>query len=148
LNIIDSQNLGFLMINSITSQQYITDRDGQKTGVILSIDEYERLLDDLHDLAVVAERRSETPISLENMKKYLQEDTGGLDETMKPDFETMARAELRSYMRTHSDEEQAFHTYIDRFASTPTEIFNGGAEEVEIQMRRKFDELKSQQQEI
>jgi hypothetical protein len=67
---------------------------------------------------------------------------------MKPNFETMARAELRTYVRTHSDDEQAFHTYIDRFASTPTEMFNGGAEEVEIQMRRKFDELKSQQQEI
>jgi PHD/YefM family antitoxin component YafN of YafNO toxin-antitoxin module len=74
LNIIDSQNLGFLMINSITSQQYITDRDGQKTGVILSIDEYERLLDDLHDLAVVAERRSETPVSLDKMKEWLKED--------------------------------------------------------------------------
>jgi PHD/YefM family antitoxin component YafN of YafNO toxin-antitoxin module len=74
LNIIDSQNLGFLMINSITSQQYITDRDGQKTGVILSIDEYERLLDDLHDLAVVAERRSETPVNLDKMKEWLKED--------------------------------------------------------------------------
>jgi PHD/YefM family antitoxin component YafN of YafNO toxin-antitoxin module len=74
LNIIDSQNLGFLMINSVTSQQYITDRDGQKTGVILSIDEYERLLDDLHDLAVVAERRSETPVNLDKMKECLKED--------------------------------------------------------------------------
>jgi hypothetical protein len=53
------------MIHPITSQQYITDTDGQRTGVILSIDEYERLLDDLHDLAVVAERRSETPVSLD-----------------------------------------------------------------------------------
>jgi PHD/YefM family antitoxin component YafN of YafNO toxin-antitoxin module len=74
LNIIDSQNLGFLMINSVTSQQYITDRDGQKTGVILSIDEYERLLDDLHDLAMVAERRSETPVNLDKMKECLKED--------------------------------------------------------------------------
>ncbi len=62
------------MINPITSQQYITDKDGQKTGVILSIDEYERLLDDLHDLAVVAERRSETPVSLDKMKEWLKED--------------------------------------------------------------------------
>lgn len=62
------------MINPITSQQYITDTDGQKTGVILSIDEYERFLDDLHDLAVVAECRSETPISLDKMKEWLKED--------------------------------------------------------------------------
>jgi hypothetical protein len=62
------------VIHSITSQQYITDADGQKTGVILSIDEYERLLDDLHDLAVVAERRSETLVSLDKMKEWLKED--------------------------------------------------------------------------
>jgi hypothetical protein len=92
------------VINPVTNHQYITDADGQKLGVILSIEEYEQLLEDLHDLALVAERRSETPISLEN----LQEDTGGLDETMKPDFETMARAELRTYMRTHTDDEQQF----------------------------------------
>jgi hypothetical protein len=70
----DSRNSGFLVIHPITSQQYITDTDGQKTGVILSIDEYERLLDDLHDLAVVAERRSETPVSLDKMKEWLKED--------------------------------------------------------------------------
>lgn len=52
------------MIHSITSQQYVTDADGQKTGVILSIEEYEQLLEDLHDLALVTERRSETPVSL------------------------------------------------------------------------------------
>jgi hypothetical protein len=62
------------VIHPITSQQYITDRDGQKIEVILSIDEYERLLDDLHDLAVVAERRSETPVSLDKMKEWLKED--------------------------------------------------------------------------
>jgi hypothetical protein len=62
------------VLHPITSQQYITDTDGQKTGVILSIDEYERLLDDLPDLAVVAERRSETSISLDKMKEWLQED--------------------------------------------------------------------------
>jgi hypothetical protein len=61
---------------------------------------------------------------------------------VKPDFETMARAELRTYVRTHSDDEQAFHTYIDRFASTPTEIYSGGAEEVEMLVKKKVAELK------
>jgi hypothetical protein len=32
------------------------------------------LLEDLHDLAVVAERRKETPISLEEMKRRLKKD--------------------------------------------------------------------------
>jgi hypothetical protein len=65
---------------------------------------------------------------------------------MKPDFETMARAELRTYVRTHSDDEQAFHTYIDRFASTPTEIYGGGAEEVEMLVKRKVEELRNKSQ--
>jgi hypothetical protein len=60
---------------------------------------------------------------------------------MKPDFENMAIAELRSYVKTHSDDEQAFHTYIDRFTSTPTEVFSGGQEEVEIQVKKKVAEL-------
>ena len=42
--------------------QYITDSEGQRTAVILSISEYEELLEDLHDLAVIAERRDEPTI--------------------------------------------------------------------------------------
>jgi hypothetical protein len=61
---------------------------------------------------------------------------------MKPDFETMARAELRTY----SDDEQAFHTYIDRFASTPTEIYSGGAEEVKMLVKKKVEELRNKSQ--
>lgn len=52
-------------------EQYVVDAEGQKTAVILSIEDYEQLLEDLHDLAVVAERRSETPISLNGMKQKL-----------------------------------------------------------------------------
>ncbi len=54
--------------------QYIVDRRGGKTGVILPVKRYEQLLEDLHDLAVVAERRKETPISLEEMKRRLKKD--------------------------------------------------------------------------
>ena len=54
-------------------QQYIVDMDGQKTAIILPIEDYEQLLEDLHDLAVVAERRSETPISLAMMKQRLEQ---------------------------------------------------------------------------
>ena len=35
---------------------------------------YERLLEDLHDLAIVAERRKEKPVSIQEMKKHLRED--------------------------------------------------------------------------
>jgi hypothetical protein len=37
--------------------------------VILSIELYEQMLEDIHDLAIVAERRSESSISLAEIKK-------------------------------------------------------------------------------
>ena len=57
-----------------TSEQYVIDADGRKTGVLLSLEYYERLMEDLHDLAVVAERRDEEPISLEDLKQRLKQD--------------------------------------------------------------------------
>jgi PHD/YefM family antitoxin component YafN of YafNO toxin-antitoxin module len=55
-------------------EQYVVDTEGNKTAVILPLQRYEQLLEDLHDLAVVAERREEKPISLEEMKRRLRED--------------------------------------------------------------------------
>ena len=54
-------------------EQYIVDSKGKRTAVILPIERYKQLLDDLHDLAVVAERRAEKPISLEEMKRRLKD---------------------------------------------------------------------------
>jgi len=59
---------------SALQEQYVVDTQGNKTAVILSLERYERLLEDLHDLAIVAERREEEPISLEEMKRRLQRD--------------------------------------------------------------------------
>ena len=39
--------------------QYLTDEKGDRTAVVLPIGDYESLLEDLNDLAVVAERRDE-----------------------------------------------------------------------------------------
>ena len=55
-------------------EQYVVDGDGKRTAVILPIEQYERLLEDVHDLAVIAERREEEPISLEETKRQLLED--------------------------------------------------------------------------
>ena len=55
-------------------EQFVVDAKGKKTGVILSVKRYQRLMDDLHDLAVVAERRAEQPISLDEMKRRLKKD--------------------------------------------------------------------------
>jgi hypothetical protein len=49
--------------------RYVTDRQGKRTGMVLSPKQYSRLMEDLHDLAVVAERRSEKPIGLDEMRK-------------------------------------------------------------------------------
>lgn len=48
--------------------RYVTDNEGKKTAVILSIKKYKQLMEDLHDLAVVAERRDEEVISFEEMR--------------------------------------------------------------------------------
>jgi hypothetical protein len=55
-------------------EQFVIDAKGNKTGVILPLKQYEKLLKDLHDLAVVAERRAEKPLSLEEMKRRLKND--------------------------------------------------------------------------
>ena len=39
--------------------EYVTDTDGNRKGIILSIEEYQELLEDIEDLAVLAERREE-----------------------------------------------------------------------------------------
>ena len=42
--------------------EYILDSDGNKKAVILPIEEYQELLEDLDDLAVIAERRDENTV--------------------------------------------------------------------------------------
>ena len=58
----------------ISDEQYIIDSKGKRKGVILSIERYEQMTEDLHDLAVVAERRNEQAISIEEMKQRLKRD--------------------------------------------------------------------------
>jgi len=53
-------------------RRYVTDRKGKRTGVVLSLKRYSRLLEDLHDLAVVAERRDEKPVAAGEIRKRLQ----------------------------------------------------------------------------
>jgi hypothetical protein len=53
--------------------EYITDAKGKKTKVVLPVDVYEKMLEDLHDLAVIAERRDEETISLDELKRPMQD---------------------------------------------------------------------------
>ena len=54
--------------------QYVTDAEGRKTAVILPIQEYDELLEDLGDLAVVAERRDEPTVSHDRVRTELKRD--------------------------------------------------------------------------
>ena len=55
-------------------EHYVVDSKGRKTAVLLSLERYQKLLEDLHDLAVVAERREEKTISLDDLKRRLKKD--------------------------------------------------------------------------
>lgn len=44
---------------AVIRNRFIVDEKGTRVSVVLPVDEYEELLEDLHDLAVVAERRHE-----------------------------------------------------------------------------------------
>lgn len=52
--------------------RYLVDEQGRKTAVLLTMSAYEQLLEDLHDLAIVAQRREETSIDLETMLERLE----------------------------------------------------------------------------
>jgi len=62
------------MRKSQEEEKYIVNEKGTKTDIIIPIDEYEELLEDLHDLAIIAERREEPTLSLEELKKKLRAD--------------------------------------------------------------------------
>ena len=52
-------------------RQFVVDEQGRKAAVLLPIAEYEALLADLDDLAVIADRRDEPTESLETVRKRL-----------------------------------------------------------------------------
>ncbi len=63
-----STKMGTLM----NKEQYVIDDHGRKTAIILPVKEYDKMLQDIHDLAVVAERRREGTITLADMKKRMK----------------------------------------------------------------------------
>ena len=54
--------------------EYVVGEHGEKKAIILSIENYEELMGDLHDLRIVAERKQEEEISLSELKKRLRKD--------------------------------------------------------------------------
>jgi hypothetical protein len=54
--------------------QFLTDETGKRTAVLLPISDYEKLLEDLEDLAAIAERRKEPTIPHEQFLEEMMRD--------------------------------------------------------------------------
>ena len=55
----------------LEQRRYVIDQAGEREAVILSMAEYDRLMEDLRDLALIAERRDDETVSLEDLKAEL-----------------------------------------------------------------------------
>jgi len=60
--------------SSLMTTQFLTDDRGQKVAVVIPIADYESLMEDVADLAAVAERRDDDRISLNELKEQLTAD--------------------------------------------------------------------------
>lgn len=54
--------------------QYITDESGERVSVILPMVDFKALIEDIEDLAAVAERRDEPTISHQHLLDELKQD--------------------------------------------------------------------------
>jgi hypothetical protein len=55
--------------------KFVVDKKGRKASVVIPLKRYRRLLEDLHDLSAIAERRVERrPISFEELKRRFRRD--------------------------------------------------------------------------
>jgi hypothetical protein len=56
---------------SETKTQYLVDEKGDKTAVVIPWEEYQEMLEDMHDLVVIAERKDEPTVPFEDVIKRL-----------------------------------------------------------------------------
>jgi prevent-host-death family protein len=63
-----SEKGGFV---TVSHGKYVVNEKGEKVAIIIPIEEYEKMKEDLHDLVIVAERRNEKTISFEELKRKL-----------------------------------------------------------------------------
>ena len=54
--------------------QYITDESGERVSVILPMVDFKALMEDIEDLAAVAERRDESTVSHQQLLDELKQD--------------------------------------------------------------------------
>ncbi len=56
----------------MASRYFIVDEKGSRAAIVIPIDEYERLLEEVEDLAIIAERKNEPVDTFENDRKRLE----------------------------------------------------------------------------
>ncbi len=54
------------------SPEFVMDNKGHMTKVLLKFEVFENMVEDLHDLAIIAERRDEPTIDYEEFRKELK----------------------------------------------------------------------------
>ena len=59
--------------------RFLVDENGRKKAVLIPIKEYQGLLEDIADLALMAERKGEVAEPLEAVKQRLEEKWGNTD---------------------------------------------------------------------
>lgn len=68
---------------------------------------------------------------------------------MKHDFDKMTKPELRAYVVAHSDDQDAFHAFVDRFTQdAPQETFPPVTSEAEVQEVAKLIQQKVEQRKL
>ena len=60
-----------------SAAEYVV-KNGKRKAVILPIEEYDQLLEDLHDLGVIASRRHEPMIPFEDVLRRLKKKNGAI----------------------------------------------------------------------
>ena len=54
--------------------RYLVDKKGNKTDVVLILEEYEELIEDIHDLSIALERQNDKRMTLRELEERLKED--------------------------------------------------------------------------
>ena len=60
------------MKNKGSAQRFVVVSKGKMTAVILPVDLFEELMEDIYDLRIVAERKNEKPIAAKELTKRLK----------------------------------------------------------------------------
>lgn len=63
-----------MTMNMDLHPQFITNEKGEKLSVVLPINEYEELLEDLNDLSTIVSRKNEDTITHDEFLKELKKD--------------------------------------------------------------------------